>query len=176
MPASRTAGRQTGRTTKPVRTIRTEDALAHLRRDHEQTQGLYEGFQTAGGDDRYFLASRIIRALEQHASLEEELFYPVILERANARNQGGAAEAVRAALKEHQEARRRITRIKDMLAHDEGYQVHLEDLMECVGRHVEEEEGQLFPLAKALLSDDELMQLGSDFRRMKPEGDARFAA
>src|SRR5262249_40125519 len=45
---------------------RRQDALCLLRRDHERAQSFYEGFQTAGGDDRYFLASRILRLLEQH--------------------------------------------------------------------------------------------------------------
>jgi len=161
---------------RETRLKRREDALSWLQRDHEQALSLYEGFETAGGDDRYFLASRIVRCLEEHASLEEELFYPVILARASQGGHQRAEKLVRRSTAEHEAARKRLAKVKDMLAHDEGYQVQLEELMREVRRHVEEEEAELFPIARALLSEAELMQIANDIRRMKPEGDSSLAA
>ncbi|HEU4684927.1 MAG TPA: hemerythrin domain-containing protein [Nitrospira sp.] len=161
---------------REARVKRKEDALSLLRRDHEQAQSLYEGFQTAGGDDLYFLASRILRSLDQHARLEEELFYPVIHAKAARRGQREGEELVRAALREHQTLQKRMGKVRDILAHDEGYQAQIDDLMEEVRRHVEEEERSLFPMARALLDEQELMQLADDLHRMKQEVDSRLAA
>lgn len=79
-------------------------------------------------------------------------------------------------MKDHEAARKRITKVKDTLEHDEGYQVQLDELMKLVFRHAEEEEKELFPIARDLLSDAELMEIGDDIRRMKPEDDATLAA
>jgi iron-sulfur cluster repair protein YtfE (RIC family) len=153
-----------------------QDALSLLRRDHEQTQSLYEGFQTAGGDDRYFLASRILRSLEQHARLEEELFYPVIQAKSAKSGHKAAEESVRTALRDHQALSKRMAKVRDVLAHDEGYHVQIDELMEEVRRHVDDEERHLFPLACALLDDREMVQLADDIHRMKQEVDSRLAA
>jgi len=160
---------------REARSKRRDDALSLLRRDHERAQSLYDGFQTAGGDDRYFLASRIVRILEQHANIEEEVFYPVILALASTRDHHGE-DVIRRSMKDHEVARKRIMKVKDTLEHEEGYQVQLDELMKLVCRHAEEEEKELFPIARNLLSDTELMQIGDDIRRMKPEDDASLAA
>jgi hemerythrin superfamily protein len=165
--------------TQPPRKARSErrdDALALLRRDHEQAQSLYEGFETAGGDDRYFLASRIVRALEQHAHIEEEVFYPVILALASRRDHRYEEELVRRLMKDHQASHKRMMKVRDTLEHDEGYQVQLDELMKFVFRHAEQEEKELFPVARALLSDAELMQIADDIRSMKRADDASLAA
>lgn len=158
------------------RSTRREDALSLLRRDHEQTQSLYEGFQTAGGDDRYFLASRIVRALEQHATIEEEVFYPVILALASKRGHRRGEELVRRSMKDHQSVRKHMTKVRDTLEHEEGYQLQLDELMKLVCQHAEEEETELFAVARTLLNDAELMEIGDDIRRMKPEDDTTLAA
>jgi hemerythrin superfamily protein len=154
---------------------RKDDALSLLRREHEQTQSLYEGFQTAGGDDRYFLASRLLRMLEQHANIEEEVFYPVVLAFAAKRDYRRGEELVRRSMRDHEAVRKRIMKVRDTLEHDEGYQVPLDELMKLVCRHVEQEEQELFPIARAVLTDSELMEIGDDIRRMKPL-DASLAA
>jgi hemerythrin superfamily protein len=158
------------------RSTRREDALSLLRRDHEQTQSLYEGFQTAGGDDRYFLASRIVRALEQHANIEEEVFYPVILALASKRGHRRGEELVRRSMKDHQTVRKHMTKMRDTLEHEEGYQIQLDELMKLVCQHAVEEEKELFAVARSLLNDAELMEIGDDIRRMKPEDDTTLAA
>lgn len=158
------------------RSTRREDALSLLRRDHDQTQSLYEGFQTAGGDDRYFLASRIVRALEQHANIEEEVFYPVILALASKRGHRRGEDLVRRSMRDHQTMHKHMTKVRDTLEHEEGYQLQLDELMKLVCQHAEEEEKELFAVARTLLDDAELMEIGDDIRRMKPEDDTTLAA
>jgi hemerythrin-like domain-containing protein len=54
--------------------------------------------------------------------------------------------------------------------------VQLDELMKLIGRHTEQEEKELFPIARNLLSDAELMEIGDDIRRMKPDDDTSLAA
>src|SRR5262245_695392 len=124
---------------------RKHDALTLLQRDHEQAQGLYEGFQTAGGDDCYFLASRIVRLLEQHARLEEELFYPALQAKSLKEGAKLVQQSVQAALRDHRVIDKLIAKVRDRMAHDQGYHAQIDDLMEQVRHHVEEEERQIFP-------------------------------
>lgn len=150
-----------------------EDALALLLRDHERARTLYEAFETAGGDDRYFIASRILRILELHGQMENELFYPVLAARMSTADPG--AKALASAARDHEQLHKRIEQVRDVLAHDEEFQAEIDRLMADVSRHFEEEEQRIFPLARTLLSAAELMQVADDIHRMKEEDPRRAA-
>jgi len=149
------------------------DALGLLLRDHERVRTLYDAFETAGGDDRYFIASRILRSLEQHGLMENELFYPVLTARLSTADPG--AKVLLSAAQDHQQLHKRIAQVRDVLAHDEEFQVEIDRMMADVSRHFEEEERVIFPLARTLLSGAELMQVADDIHRMKEEDPRRAA-
>jgi hemerythrin-like domain-containing protein len=150
-----------------------EDALALLLRDHERARTLYEAVETAGGDDRYFIASRILRTLDLHGAIETELFYPVLAARLS--TGGAGAKVLLAAARDHHDLRKRIAQVRDVLAHDEEFQIEIDRLMTEVCRHFEQEEREIFPLARKVLSGAELMQVADDIHRMKEEDPRRAA-
>lgn len=150
-----------------------EDALALLLRDHERARTLYEAFETAGGDDRYFIASRILRILEQHGLMENELFYPLLAARMSAADP--RAKTLLSAARDHQRLHKRILEVRDVLAHDEEFPAEIDRLMADVCRHFKEEEQAIFPLARTLLSPAELMHVADDIERMKAEDPRRAA-
>lgn len=152
-----------------------EDALALLLRDHERARTLYEAFETAGGDDRYFIASRILRALDLHAAIETELFYSVLTARLSSGDSEGAGALLTSMTRDHQRLQKRIAQARDVLAHDEEFQTEIDRLMADACRHFEQEEREVFPLACKLLSGAELMQVADDIRRMKEEDPRRAA-
>lgn len=152
-----------------------EDALAVLLRDHEQARSLYEAFETAGGDDRYFLASRILRTLQLHGVIETELFYPVLAARLSTGHPEGSKALLAEAARDHQKLSTRIAQVRDVLSRDEEFQVEIEQLMAEVCPHFEQEEQTVFPLARKLLNGAELMQVADDIRRMKEEDPRRAA-
>lgn len=159
---------------KPSR--RNDDALALLCREHERAQDLYEGFQTAGGDDRYFLASRLLKVVEHHSCVEEEFVYPVIQAKASKLVHREEEELIRASLREHRAWRRQLARVKDLLVREDGYQTGLEEFMEEFRRHAAQEEQEVFPIARTLLSEAELMQVAEDIRRTQQQSGANLAA
>jgi hemerythrin-like domain-containing protein len=144
------------------------EGLAVLRADHEDLQSEYEGFETSGGDDRYFLASRILRGLARHAQLEAEVFYPAIQRQAERQGHRKATALLREALREHQAMEGDIDRLNDVMQ-DDVFLRHVEDLMQQVRGHMEQEERELFPLAEMLLGEAGVMRLSRDLQQRKDE-------
>jgi hemerythrin superfamily protein len=95
-------------------------------------------------------------ALEIHAQLEEEIFYPAL------RETGAQAEAVEKAPREHDEMRRLIAELRSMRAGDEGFDTTFMTLMRDVLHHVADEETLLLPAAENALAG----QLGALGARM----------
>lgn len=153
-----------------------ETLIAFLQDDHQDIQSEYEGFQTAGGDDRYFLANRLMRELELHHRIEEEVFYPVLQAQAERRADKQGAGLVRAALREHRAVKRHLARVKHSRAHDDALTAEIDALMERVRQHVRREEEELFPVARALLGDRELLRLRQALRERQGHVEERRAA
>jgi hemerythrin-like domain-containing protein len=159
------------RAEEKARTARRREAkngLALLRRDHEDIQSEYDGFQTSGGDDRYFLANRILRGLSRHAQLEAEVFYPALRRQAERQGHRKCSALVRDAQKEHRTMAAHMDRLNDV-TQDDLFLRQVEDLMVEVRHHVEQEERELFPLAESLLGEPGLMRLWRDLRQRKDE-------
>lgn len=54
-----------------------QDAIALLKSDHDEVEGLFKQYEKASGTGRkQELARRICRELTVHAQIEEEIFYP----------------------------------------------------------------------------------------------------
>jgi hemerythrin superfamily protein len=107
------------------------------------------------------LAETICTALEIHATLEEEIFYPVI------RELNGNEEVIKKSLPEHEEMRRliaelRITDPKE-IRHDEV----MHELMRDVMHHVADEESVLLPEAENMLDHARLSELGADMTKRR---------
>ena len=101
------------------------------------------------------LAETICDALEIHATLEEEIFYPVIR-----RLDPGNATILKAE-PEHDEMRRFIRELRATSADDIRHGAVLHDLMRDVMHHVADEETTLLPMAERLLGTDQLNEMGA---------------
>jgi len=158
--------------------IRAEGAgvFAILQEGHENVQSEYEGFQTAGGDDRYYLSNRILRELELHNLLEEEVFYPAVQKEVARRGHKKGAVLMRATLKEHREVKDHVARVKAGRSQDDRLTAQMDALMQRVQRHVQTEERDLFPLVHALLGEAGLARLRQDLCERQRELEPRLAA
>jgi hemerythrin superfamily protein len=98
------------------------------------------------------LVNTMCTALEVHAQLEEEIFYPAV------RNvmQG---ELIAESLQEHQEMRRLINLLRQMEPEARDYDATVMALMRDVMHHVADEETLVLPEAERLMAD-ELGELG----------------
>jgi hypothetical protein len=99
--------------------------------------------------------------LEIHARIEEEIFYPAVRQALKDR------EMVDEALHEHNEVREAVDELAAMDQDDEDYAAKLDDLKGKVQHHVKEEEGEMFPQAREVLTQEQLTQLGTQMRSRK---------
>lgn len=132
------------------------NALEMLRSDHEKMSSLFEQLQEA--DDlaqRNELVELIRDELLVHSRVEEAAFYPAF------RNRPGFEEMIEDSSQEHQEFKDLLAEIAACDEEDEDERDPLlDELQECFDRHVDFEEGELFPKIEEILDDQELVKLG----------------
>lgn len=107
------------------------------------------------------LVNTLCTALEIHAQLEEEIFYPAL--RAVTDN-----ETLQKSVPEHDDMRQLIARLRRMAPTDPAYDDTVMALMRDVLHHVADEETVLLPEAERVLAD-QLQELGARMtkRRMQ---------
>jgi hemerythrin superfamily protein len=104
------------------------------------------------------LVNTICLALEVHAQIEEEIFYPAMRE--------VNSTLVENSVPEHEEMRRRIAMLRRMDPASEQYDMTFMELMRNVMHHVADEETMLLPNAERLLAD-RLGELGARMSRRR---------
>jgi len=142
-----------------------------LKKDHEMVSGLFKSFEAAKESeseaDKEQVVGQICEELTAHATVEEELFYPAVA--ARAAEDEKAEDAVREANEEHALVKGLVADLEEMSASDEQYEAKVKVLKDVVEHHVEEEEGELMPKAKKLLTREQLEELGGRVEARKAE-------
>ena len=118
-----------------------KDAIALLKADHKEVKTMVEQFNKSRSDSKKAeLAEKICAALEVHAEIEEELFYPAARE---ALKKNG--DLIDEAEVEHTSLKELIAKIKGGSPGDDLWEAQVKVLGEYVNHHVKEEEGEIFP-------------------------------
>jgi hemerythrin superfamily protein len=128
------------------------DAITMIRLDHTHVVATFHQYRGYSAPMvKKGLVLTVCTALEVHAQLEEEIFYPAV--RAVTGN-----EALRKSVPEHDEMRRLIARLREMDPTDPAYDDTFFELLRDVLHHVADEETIVLPEAERLLADwlDEL--------------------
>lgn len=142
-----------------------QNAIDLLKADHEKVDSLFQQYDEAEGQmqQQRIIIEQVCKELEVHAAIEEEIFYPAV------RKMGQeGADLTSEAVEEHQSIKDAINRLKGANPKDADYQDTVEELMECVTYHVEEEEGEMFPEAEQQLGR-ELTRLGEQMQQHKQQ-------
>ncbi|KWT97004.1 MULTISPECIES: hemerythrin domain-containing protein [unclassified Variovorax] len=125
-----------------------------IRLDHTHVMSTFHQYKASAPPRvKKGLASTICTALEVHASLEEEIFYPAVREVAE-------DELIRESMAEHQEMKRLIGMLRRMEPEAVDYDETVMALMREVLHHVADEETIVLPAAERLLGD-RLGELGA---------------
>ncbi|HKS58344.1 MAG TPA: hemerythrin domain-containing protein [Steroidobacteraceae bacterium] len=144
------------------------DITTMIRMDHSHALALFHRYkQHASAAKKRALISNACLALEVHAQLEEEIFYPAL--------RGVIAEdaVLQKSEPEHNEMRRIIEDLRAGLAAeqpagDTGHDDRFFELMRLVIHHVADEESQLLPAAERLMGD-RLSSLGIEMTKRRIE-------
>ncbi|HEX8602612.1 MAG TPA: hemerythrin domain-containing protein [Pseudoduganella sp.] len=133
-----------------------------IRFDHSHTLLTFHQYTTAQKPKvKKALAETICTALEIHATLEEEIFYPVM------RELEGSDPTMLKAEPEHNEMRRLIAQLRATAPTDARHEKLVHELMRDVMHHVADEETVLLPDAERSLSRDRLSELGAEMTRRR---------
>ncbi len=134
-----------------------------LKADHVEVLGLLDAAQHAKGDNRRALIDSIIDELTAHATAEEAILYDNIAD-------ADVAHAMTVEAKEeHLSASRLLSDLLDPGFADDVITAKLVVLREQLEHHIEEEEGELFAIARGLLDDNVAEALAGEFIAKKEE-------
>jgi hemerythrin superfamily protein len=132
----------------------TPDITRMIRLDHSHVLAAFRRFRAnMSATRKQALVENVCLALEVHAQLEEEIFYPAM------RQIAAAAETLEKSVPEHEEMRSQISTLRATGPLDPEYDERLRKLVRTVLHHVADEETILLPLAEELIPD-ELGHLG----------------
>src|ERR1700737_4941071 len=136
-----------------------QDAIALLKTNHATVKKMFEKEKKLtkhDGQKKQNIFNQIRAALEVHATIEEEIFYPAV-KKARSEN---VKDEVREAYEEHKQIKSLLAQISSITSADETYDMKIKVLKEDVEHHIKEEEGEMFPDAKKFLGEHRLIELG----------------
>ena len=136
------------------------DATELLKRQHAQVKKLFGLFEAARDEEeRRSFFEQIADELAAHSEIEEKLFYPAVYA-------GELEEELQEAVEEHLSIKRVIADLLELNAAEKSFGAKMKVLREQVQRHVEEEEGELFPKVRRNFDARELETLGAEMEAM----------
>ncbi len=142
-------------------------AITLLKHDHQTVKKLFSEISSGKGEakKKQAIFAEIKHALDVHAAIEEEIFYPAVKK---ARSEH-VRDEVREGYEEHKQVKGLLTEIADTNASEESYDAKLKLLQEDVDHHVHEEETKMFPDATKYLGESRLLSLGSQLEQRKQQ-------
>jgi hemerythrin superfamily protein len=133
-----------------------------IRMDHTHVMAAFHQYQAdSSARVKKGLVDHLCLALEVHAQLEEEIFYPAMRE-------VSPDEVLDKSKPEHDEMRDKVATLRALQPTDPAFDTTLFDLMRLVMHHVADEETQLLPKAERLLAS-QLSDLGARMTKRRLE-------
>jgi len=127
-----------------------------LKKQHKEVKALFKKVEnTENARERRRLMEEIATALDGHATIEEEMFYPAV----RGLETQKAEEMVMEAFEEHHVVKLVLAELPQVDPEDERFEAKMTVLSELVEHHADEEEKEMFKAAQKL-GKDELESLG----------------
>jgi hemerythrin-like domain-containing protein len=138
-----------------------------LKKQHRQVKALFKKVEkTENANTRRQLMEQIAEELKMHTKIEEEVFYPAVRELGTSK----AEEMIDESFEEHHVVDLVLHELPQVDPEDERFEAKMTVLSELVEHHVEEEEGEMFPMAEKKLGKERLGELGMQMEQMANGG------
>lgn len=139
------------------------DAIALLKDDHAVVEELFQQVESTDPTEHPAIFDEINANLQAHAHIEETIFYPSL------QNDGDEAliELTSEAIQEHQQMKSFLGELSVAAADAGKFEPLLVKLIEDVRHHVEEEEGEMFPMVEDQFDADTLDAWGAQMQAEK---------
>jgi hypothetical protein len=142
------------------------DAITLLKTDHDRMKKLL-----ARGDDtteraekgRKEILSTVREEFARHEKMEEDVFYPALKDFAKAK------DIVLEGYQEHHVADVLIEELRKLDVTDERWGAKWAVLKENIEHHIEEEEGEMFKIARSVFDKNDLEDLGARMEEIRTE-------
>ena len=144
------------------------DPIVLLESDHRRFEALLEqGEETTerAVKGRTQLLGQLTAALNVHELIEEKILYPALKPHAEAR------DIVLEGFQEHHVADLLVKELHTLAKDNEQWGAKFKVLKESIEHHIQEEEREMFPSARKVLSREELQELGARMRELKSEAE-----
>ena len=139
------------------------NALELLKEDHDRVDKLFQKVEATEEKEHMVLFEQIMAELEVHTQIEESIFYPQIKEKGDEELKKLVAEGV----EEHRQAKMFLRELDALQSEGERFEAKLKVLMEDIKHHVQEEEGEMFPMIKEQFDESSLQELGKQLEEAK---------
>jgi hypothetical protein len=136
-----------------------DDAIAMLKRDHDNVKALFDQFEKAERKaEKLKIVKQALEELRIHSTLEEELFYPAIREQLKNGVMNEADE-------EHHVAKVLIAELDTIDSDNDHFDAKFTVLAESVRHHIKEEEDEMLPKARDLKIDFQALGQKMELRK-----------
>ncbi len=140
-----------------------------LKQDHDKVRNLFEQIVDEEAENREELFASLQSELQEHLDLEEKFFYPVLEQ--NESTHDKALEAY----EEHHVAKMLLSEFSGLSREDDRWNAKIKVLKEVVNHHLQEEEKNVFKLAKKELEPDRIKQLTEQIQQQKSQMEKKAA-
>jgi hemerythrin-like domain-containing protein len=150
-----------------MKQLKNPDVITLLKEDHKLVKKLLKELEdttTRGVKSRRQLLSRIAEEVRLHAHVEETIFYPAF------RDAAARSEDERLFLEaseEHRLVHEMLPELERTDPSTEMFSARAKVLKDLIEHHAEEEEREMLPRAKKLLSTEERTALGQETEERK---------
>ncbi len=140
------------------------DALELLKIDHDKVKFLFKQVGTASSvKEKRGLFNRIFDELTVHSHIEKTVLYPAFTKYPEFKN------IIDRSYYEHQQADNLLMEIEKLDQQSPELSSKLDQLIQSVTQHVEEEENELFPMIRKTMRRPEREALGRHLQAAKSE-------
>jgi hemerythrin-like domain-containing protein len=143
------------------------DAVTLLEKDHQSVRKLLarlEGTPGSAAKKRAELLREVATEIELHTRIEEEIFYPAFGQHTETKND---EKLFFEAAEEHDLVHGALPAIRSTDPGTELFSARAKVLKDLIEHHADEEEHELFPRARKLMSTAMLQQLGAELEARK---------
>jgi len=147
-----------------------------LKKDHEVVSGYFEQVKANEDRDHRSTFEKIKFELDGHTHVEETIFYPYLLKVGDKELE----RIVREGIEEHRQVKLFLSELVDLDGDSEEFLAKLKVLIEDVEHHVEEEEGEMFPMVEDQVEREVLVtmreQMEAEKQTFRGGGDKKRSA
>lgn len=140
------------------------NVIDELMTDHREVEEMFGRIQamTGGGQELRDLVDEVTIELVRHSVAEEQHLYPAVREHIEDGDQLADKE-----IADHSRVEKLLKQLERMDTDDAQMSPLLQQLMDEVAAHVQDEENNLFPMLRSACTPEQLDDLGDKIRRAK---------